>query len=102
MRVNFFRPGIEPPMIAEARIVRYGRTSATANASVLNAENQPLAAGRMVFLTSSQQARSVADVLAGRWGVNHRIDIVVAVASPPSFRQRDRQIEWNGYLAGQT
>lgn len=57
MRVDFLRPGFEAQMIVEASVIHYGRTLATADASVLNAANQRLAVGRMVFLTSSNQPR---------------------------------------------
>jgi uncharacterized protein (TIGR00369 family) len=59
-RVDFLRPGFESEMIVEANVIHFGRTLATTDASVLNAKNQLLATGRMVFLTSSNQPRLAA------------------------------------------
>ncbi len=58
MRVDFLRPGFEAQMIVEAKLIRYGRTLAIVDASVSNPDNQLLASGRMVFLTSSDRPRA--------------------------------------------
>jgi uncharacterized protein (TIGR00369 family) len=56
MRVDFLRPAFESEMIIEAEVMNFGRTLATADASVLNADGRLLATGRMVFLTSDNKS----------------------------------------------
>jgi acyl-coenzyme A thioesterase PaaI-like protein len=49
MRVDFLRPGFETQMIVEASVISFGRTLATADASVSDAANQLLTTGRMAL-----------------------------------------------------
>lgn len=57
MRVDFLRPGFETDVTVGAKVLNFGRTLATADASVLNTESRLLATGRMVFLTSDSKPR---------------------------------------------
>jgi uncharacterized protein (TIGR00369 family) len=61
MRVDFLQPGFETDMTVEAKVLNFGRTLATADASVINAEGRMLATGRMVFLTSDNRSRRLAN-----------------------------------------
>jgi uncharacterized protein (TIGR00369 family) len=50
LRVDFHRPAIMTEMRAIGRVIRLGRTVATAEAQVLNAEGKLVASGRAAFL----------------------------------------------------
>jgi uncharacterized protein (TIGR00369 family) len=50
LRVDFHRPAVMTEMRAIGRVIRLGRTVATAEAQVLNAEGKLLASGRAAFL----------------------------------------------------
>ncbi len=56
LRVDYHRPAMPGTLRAEGRVVKLGRTVATADATILDAAGKLIASGRGVFLVQGEAA----------------------------------------------